>query len=57
MARIWANRIEAGDKLFENCPARYKNQVLALMRVDVEKGVITADQFEELTGQPYNEEE
>ena len=56
MAKIWRNRIEAGDQLFANCPARYKNQVLALMRIDVENNVISADQFEELTGEPYNEE-
>lgn len=55
MARIWRNRIEAGDQLFENCPARYKPQVLTLLREDVVNGVITAEQFEELTGQPYEE--
>lgn len=54
MAKIWRNRIEAGDQLFENCPARYKSQVLVLMRQDVADGIITAEQFEELTGQPYN---
>ena len=53
MAKIWRNRIEAGDKTFEECPQRYKNDVLALMRQDVENGIITAEQFEELTGQPY----
>lgn len=57
MAKIWRNRIEAGDKLFRDCPTRYKAQVLALMRIDVVNNVITAEQFEELTGQPYNEEE
>lgn len=55
IAKIWRNRIEAGDKTFEECPARYKAQVLALMRQDVEDGIITAEQFEELTGQPYEE--
>jgi len=53
MAKIWRNRIEAGDQLFENCPQRYKVQVLELMSNDVENGVITAERFEELTGQPY----
>lgn len=55
MAKIWRNRIIAGDQLFENCPARYKPQVLTLLREDVVNGVITAEQFEELTGQPYDE--
>lgn len=53
MAKIWRNRIEAGDQLFENCPQRYQSQVLALMKQDVVDGIITAEQFEELTGHPY----
>lgn len=53
MAKIWRNRIEAGDQLFENCPARYKNDVLALMRQDVENGIISKEEFEDLTGIPY----
>ena len=55
MAKIWRNRIEAGDKAFANCPARYQKDVLALMRQDVIDGIITAEQFEELTGIPYEE--
>ena len=53
MAKIWRNRILAGDKEFSHCPQRYKAQVLALLRLDVQDGTITAEQFEELTGQPY----
>lgn len=56
MAKIWRNRIEAGDQQFEDCPARYKPQVLALMRQDVADGIITAERFEELTGVPYEDE-
>lgn len=55
MAKIWRNRIIAGDQEFSHCPQRYKAQVLALLRADVENGIITAEQFEELTGQPYEE--
>lgn len=55
MAKIWRNRILAGDKTFDECPKRYKAQVLALLRIDVENGVITAEEFEELTGVPYAE--
>lgn len=53
MAKIWRNRIEAGDQLFKDCPDRYKEQVLELMRQDVVDGVITKEQFEELTGEKY----
>ena len=55
MAKIWRNRIEAGDQSFQNCPKRYQADVLVLMRQDVEDGIITAEEFEELTGQPYEE--
>lgn len=50
MAKIWRNRIIAGDKTFNECPNRYKAQVLALLRADVANGVITPEQFEEITG-------
>lgn len=53
MAKIWRNRIIAGDQLFENCPQKYRTQVLEFLRQDVADGVISAEQFEELTGQPY----
>ena len=53
MAKIWRNRIEAGTKTFEECPAKYKADVLALMRQDVENGVITKEEFESLTGEVY----
>lgn len=53
MAKIWRNRIEAGDQLYSNCPAKYKPGVLALMKQDVVDGVITAAQYKELTGEDY----
>jgi hypothetical protein len=55
MAKIWRNRLIAGDQLFENCPQRYKAQVLALLRRDVEDGTISEDRFEEITGVPYEQ--
>lgn len=53
MAKVWKNRIEAGTQKFDNCPQRYREDVLTLMRQDVEDGVITAEQFKELTGVQY----
>ena len=32
MARIWKNRIVGETKTFEQCPDRYKDEVLELMR-------------------------
>ena len=54
IAKIWRNRIEAGTQSFDNCPEKYKADVLTLMRQDVASGKITAEQFEELTGEPYD---
>lgn len=53
IAKIWRNRIEVGTQEFAKCPAKYKNEVLALMREDVANGIITEEQFFELTGILY----
>ena len=61
MPKIWRNCIEAGTKKFEDCPERYKEDVLAIMRQDVvdglmtKQGKMTPELFEELTGVPYEE--
>lgn len=57
MAKIWRNRLIAGTQKFEDCPARYKDAVEALLRKDVENEVITAEEFEAITGIPYEVEE
>ena len=57
MAKIWRNRIEARDQLFENCPDRYKSEVLRLMQEDVRNNIITKEYYEELTGLPFPDEE
>lgn len=53
VAKIWRNRIEAGTRLFQDCPEKYRGMVLDLMREDVRTGRITAEEYEELTGEPY----
>lgn len=53
MAKIWRNRIIAGDKEYSSCPARYKAAVLELLEADVAGGIITEGRFEEITGQAY----
>lgn len=40
-AKIWRNRIEAGTKTFQECPERYRADVLTFMRADVAEGKIT----------------
>ena len=53
MAKIWRNRLIAGTQAFDDCPARYRDAVLALLRQDVADGVITAARFKEITGMDY----
>lgn len=53
MAKIWCKRIIAETQAFVNCPDRYKDDVLALLRLEVEKSEITSDKFTELTGEIY----
>ena len=53
MAKIWRNRIIAGDKLYANCPAVYKEAVKALLKQDVVNGVITEADYKKYTGEKY----
>lgn len=60
MAKIWKKRIEARTQKFINCPYKYKDEVLELMREDVLKGnktpngeIMTPELFFELTGIYY----
>lgn len=53
MDRIWANRLEDGTKTWAQCPVSRKPSVDIILREDVEAGKITADQYAEITGQPY----
>lgn len=53
MAKIWRNRLIAGTQSFEDCPDKYKEAVVALLREDVANGVITAERFKEITGRDY----
>lgn len=53
IAKIWKNRIEARYKLYEDCPEDFKPQVIDFMKQDVANDIITAEEFEDLTGQPY----
>lgn len=53
VAKIWRNRLEAGTQKWEDCPDKYKPKVNILLREDVANGVITAERYEEITGEPY----
>ena len=53
MDKIWANRLIAGTKTWDQLPASRKVSVLAELRSRVEDGEITAERFEEITGEAY----
>lgn len=44
MAKIWRNRIVAGTRKFSDCPARWKEEVRALILADVESGELDAEE-------------
>ncbi|MDE7244228.1 MAG: XkdX family protein [Oscillospiraceae bacterium] len=53
MNEIWANRLVAGTKAWAEVPASRKNAVKEVLRVRVEDKAITAEQYEEITGEVY----
>ena len=53
MDKIWANRLVAGTKTWDQVPASRKNSVLAELRSRVADGEITAEKFEAITGEVW----
>ena len=58
--RTWANRLWAGTQPWSKCPAARRAAVKELMREDVALADPnypdrTAERFEEITGEPYEE--
>ena len=53
MERIWANRLEAGDQVWESVPLFRHNAVKETMRKDVKNGIITAERYYEICGEVY----
>ena len=53
MDKIWANRLIAGTKTWDQVPASRKNAVMAELKNRVENGEITAEKFEAITGEAY----
>lgn len=55
MNNIWANRLIAGTQVWDDVPTSRKNGVKAVLLDRVEKGLITADKYAEITGEVYAE--
>ena len=56
MNEIWANRLVAGDKTWAECPSTRKSAVKSVLAGRVESGIITAEKYEEITGEVYGAE-
>lgn len=70
MVKIWRNRVWAGTQILSECPAKYKNGVIAMMGSDIENGIhtivelgalveagnVTAEEYEAICGDPYEVE-
>lgn len=55
MNKIWANRLIAGTKTWDDVPASRKAGVKEELSVRVADGEITAEQYAEITGEEYAE--
>ena len=53
MNEIWANRLVAGTKTWENVPASRKEAVKKVLAARVAENVISADRYKEITGEVY----
>lgn len=53
MNEIWANRLAAGTKQWNEVPASRRVAVKAVLASRVENNAITAGQYEEITGEEY----
>lgn len=53
MNEIWANRLVAGTKVWDEVPASRKNAVKAVLAGRVESETITAEKYAEITGEEY----
>ena len=55
MNRIWANRLEAGSKTWEQVPESRKEDIKAILAEDVasDKNGMNAEKYEAITGEVY----
>ncbi len=53
MNEIWANRLIAGTKDWATMPASRYNAVKAILADRVKRKNITAERYEEITGEKY----
>ena len=55
MAKIYANQLIKGNISWDDIVDRMKDAVLTILRENVQRGILAAEQYEQITGQPYTE--
>ena len=55
MNEIWANRLIAGTKAWDEVPDSRKDGVKVVLAERVQSGIITSEKYEEITGGKYPE--
>lgn len=55
MNEIWANRLIAGTKIWAEVPASRKNGVKNALKGRVASEEISAEQYENIVGEPYED--
>ena len=69
MVKIWRNRIWAGTQMLANCPNKYKNDVIEMMKQDLKDDIytietlknlvreekLTRDEYKTISGEDYTE--
>ncbi len=53
MNEIWANRLVAGTKTWEEMPASRHMAVKAILAGRVKSGAVSAEKYKEITGEEY----
>lgn len=56
MAKIWANRLIAGTKQWDEVPISRKYAVREELRDRVEAGQLSDERYEEITGEPFDDD-
>ena len=55
MNEVWVNRLIAGTKTWEEVPDSRKDGVKQVLIERVQKGEVTPEKYEEITGEEYSE--
>ena len=55
IAHVYYRCIKAGTRTFDSVPSSVKEDIRILAKLDVQNGIITAEEYETLLGEDYTE--